>query len=457
MYAAAVNAYRNAISARAYLCPRCFAPAFGPVPGGPAVCGRCQAPVNLRERESVFASLLPPPGANPHDPGRMMNLRAQDGRPRVPSPSLQGLLGGTAIMPGRQDEALRIWQSMRERGEAGDVTVSEDLATLTMLLCQYETNRDNIAFVKALTESALDAVVLPRHRQEQLGRLCRFALAEGNVPLGQAFFSVMNPCAAELEADTEYRMSAAVLAISERDPGRALQWLGPQKDAVPIADSVDAMASVFRAHAYEMTGNVQAAAQILRELPTPEILPLVQSRFPRLGLCASSGTAYTQTATQEGASRAASQASNVGCLFGAIFMMVGFIMLAVGSGIFISTGFDLEAPGAVGELVPAGLGSVFFTIGLVSMLRARTAAKRAAWIRTHGIALTGRIARADPTGTRINNQPVLRFVVQVQGPQGPYEASFKRLMNMMQAASMIGQTVRVRADPRNLQEIILEE
>ncbi len=452
-----MNAYRNAISARAFICPRCFAPAFGPVAGGPASCPRCQTPVNLRERESLFASLLPPPGANPHDPARMANLRAQDGRPRVPSPALQGLLGGTAIMPGRQDEALRIWQSMRERGEAGDVTVSEDMATLTMLLCQYETNRDNKPFVKALTESALDAVVLPRHRQEQLGRLCRFALAEGNVPVAQAFFSVMNPCAAELEADTEYRLSAAVLAISERDPGRALQWLGPQKDAVPIADSVDAMASVFRAHAYEMMGNVQAAAQILRELPTPEILPMVQSRFPGLGLCASSGGAYTQAATQEGASRAASQAGNIGCLFGAIFMMIGAIMLVVGSGIFIASGFDLESPGAIGEIIPAGLGSVFFTIGLVSMLRARAAAKRAAWIRTHGIALTGRIARADPTGTRINNQPVLRFVVQVQGPQGPYEASFKRLMNMMQAASMIGQTVRVRADPRNLAEIILEE
>ena len=64
---------------------------------------------------------------------------------------------------------------------------------------------------------------------------------------------------------------------------------------------------------------------------------------------------------------------------------------------------------------------------------------------------------AQLTGTRINNVPVYRFMLQVAGPHGPYEASFNKLAPEHQVAAAMGQEVRVRANPGKLQEVILEE
>jgi hypothetical protein len=387
----------------------------------------------------------------PADPARIQQLRAQDGRPRQVPPTLQAVLGGMQILPGREQEAMAIWQSLRARASRGDVAASEDLSLLTLMLVQLPAMTREPQLVEALAESTLDAAVLPRHKQEMLGLLVRRAVGQGDRARAQRYLSWMLPTSPELETDSEIRVSAAALATLDRDPRTVLGLLGAQKDVLPIADSLDGLASVLRAHAYELAGNPAAAAQILRELPEPRMLERVRERFPALQLCAGSAQAYQAATTQEAAQRAASQAATIGMIFGGAIGFSGLIMLIVGVGAVLASG----------ELFEAGptpiIGLLMFGGGLFAVLRARAKGQRAAWLRVNGLSLTARILGAEPTGTRINNVPVYRFSLQVAGPRGPYTASFDKLVQEHQVAMLLGREVRVRADPAKLEDVLLEE
>lgn len=444
--------YRSMPAGRPYVCPRCAGVELGPLSGGPVVCSRCRTPQTLPDRSAILAPRGVPPLPS-NDPGRLAQLRMQDGRPRMPTPTLLAVLGGPTIQVGREAEAMAIWQSLRARSAQNDVAASEDLSLLTLMLAQHDALQAQGELPQALTESALDVVVLPRHRQEMLGRLCRVAASRGDRPRALGLLSLMNPSAMELDSDSEYRLSTAVVAALDRDGTRMLQVLGPQKDAIPIADSMDDLASVLRAHAYELAGNVPAASQILRELSSPRVLALVQSRFPMLQLCAQSSHAYNAVASQQAAQRAAASAGGIGMLFGGILAVIGLMELAVGAGVALFSDGDGLAAGAIN----GGIGLVLFSVGVALIVRARGKSKRAAWLRLHGLSLTARIVGADRTGTEINDVPLMRFQLQVAGPHGPYVASFTKLVPPHEVAMIIGKEVRVRAHPQQLSEVILEE
>jgi hypothetical protein len=443
--------YRSMPQGRPYVCPRCASVELAPMSGGSVACSKCRTPSTLPDRSAVLSVGGNPPMPS-NDPQRLAQLRLQDGRPRMPTPTLLGVLGGPSIQPGREAEAIAIWQSLRARSAQNDVGASEDLALLTLMLAQHPAMEAQGELAQALTESALDVVVLPRHRQEMLGRLCRVAASRGDRQRALGLLSAMNPNTMELDSDSECRLSGSILGAIDRDGARMLHLLGPQKDAIPIADSMDEFASVLRAHAYELTGNVQAASQILRELPSPRTLAAVQARYPMLQLCAQSAHAYTAVASQQAAQRAAASAGGIGLLLGGILAVSGLIPLLIGifSAIFADDGL-------AGAVVPGLIGLVLLVIGVVIVVRARASAKRASWLRLNGLSLTARIAGAGRTGTTINDVPVMRFQLQVAGPQGPYAASFDKLVPEHQVAMMIGHEVRVRANPQQLSEVILEE
>ena len=444
--------YRDAQTPRFYVCPGCSAPEQGPAQGGPAACSRCRTPFTLSDRSAMLAN----PGqiAQPdNNPQRLAQLRMQDGRPRLTPPTLQAVLGGENVQPGREQEALAIWQSLRARSAAGDVSASEDMSMLSLLIAQVPAYADQKLLQVAVAESTFDAAVLPRHKQEQLGRVVRLAVAAGDRARALRYLSWMMPNAPELDADSEFRVSSAVVATMDRDPQRVLGLLGPQKDAIPIVDSMDAMASVFRANAFEAMGNPAAAQQILNELPEARILDLVRSRFPTLQLCPQSAGAYQAATTQQAAQRAASGAGFIGVLMGGILALSGVItLLAGGIPLAISGGADV-----VGAAIPMAIGGVLLVLGVVLVVRGRAKGKRAAWLRMNGLSLPARIVNAERTGTMINDVPVYRFILQVQGPHGPYQASFNKLAPEHQVAMIMGREVRVRADPSKLAEVILEE
>ena len=442
--------YRPTPTDRLYVCPVCASAASAPLHGGQVACSRCRATCTLPDRSELLRPAMMPPMPS-DDPMRIAQLRVQDGRPRIPSPTLQAVLGGTEIQPGREQEAMLIWQSLRARAQQGDVAASEDMSLLTLQIAQLPSMQSQPELTQALSESALDAAVLPRHRQEQLGKLCRLAAVQGDRARLLGLLSLMNPAANDLDSDSEYRVSAAIAAAMERDGRRMLALLGPQKDAIPIDDSLDPLASVLRAHAYEVLGDVTAAAQILRELPNPRMLQFIQGHFGSLGLCPQSSGAYVQGETQEGSLRAAASAGGIGITFGLGLGLVGLIMLVVAAG--IATGGD----GIEAAFVNGGIGAVLFVIGAVLFVRGRAKGRHAAWLRVHGLPLAARIVNAQPTGTMINDVPIFRFMLQVAGPQGPYAASFNKLQREHEVALLLGRDVRVRANPTKLSEVILEE
>jgi hypothetical protein len=446
------QAYRDSAADRLYVCPGCNTAQHGPYAGGPVHCAQCRAPYTLPDRSALFAR--PSDVPLPNDaPVRIAQLRAQDGRPRVPSASLAAVLGGPNVQPGHEQEALLVWQNLRARAAQGDVAASEDLAFLMLLLAQLPVVQQQTELVTAFRESTYDAAVLPRHKQEQLGALVRGAVARGDRAAAQRYLSWMAPSAPELEADSEFRVSSAIVATMDRDATKVLALLGPQKDAIPIADSMDPMASVFRANGHEMLGNVAAAQQVLRELPGPDVLDLVRKRFERMPICPQSAPAYVASANDAAARRAASSAGRVGRLIGGILALVGLVEGGVGIAVAVGVS-DFTNPAI---FVNGGLGIVLFCIGVTIFLMARRKGKHAAWLRVSGLSLTARIMDAQMTGTRINNVPVFRFVLQVAGPQGPYAASFTKLVPSHQVATLVGSPVRVRANPSKLDDVILEE
>ena len=445
---------QSSAAARLYFCPSCSSPAEGPAQGGPASCSRCRAPFSLPDRSALLAS--PVQLAHPNnDPQRLAHLRLQDGRPRHAPPTLQAVLGGPSIQPGREQEAIAIWQSLRARAAAGDVAASEDLSMLTLLIAQLPSMEAQEPTLEALGESAFDAAVLPRHKQEQIGRLVRRAVARGDRGRALRYLSWLSPNAQDLDADSEFRVSSAIVATLDRDASRVLQLLGQQKDAVPIVDSMDALASVIRANAYELLGNLPAAAQILHELPEARILDLVRSRFPLLRLCPQSARSYEAVTTQQAAQRAAAGAGNIGLIFGFALGLPGVIMLVVGVVTLVASGRNGDD--LIGGSVSLVIGGVMTFVAVLMVVRARAKAKHAAWLRTNGLSLTARIVNAERTGTLINDVPVYRFILHVAGPQGPYQASFDKLAPEHEVARVLGQEVRVRANPGQLDDVILED
>jgi hypothetical protein len=332
------------------------------------------------------------------------------------------------------------------------MAASEDMTVLTILIAQLPAMAQQPQLVEALNESAFDAALLPRHRQELLGSLVRRAAGQGDRARATRYLGWMAPWPAELEADSELRISVAALASLDGDSARALALLGLAKDEIPIADSLDALASVLRAHAFEMAGDAAGAARTLRELPEPGLLRLVRERLPALRLCPQAGETYGTTMAQEAAQRAATAARSLGGIFGGTLILNG--VLFAGIGIAVALGDPDSRVFGIGF---AALGVISTIAGLVLRARARAKGAHAAWVRMHGTQLTARIASAQPTGISINDVPQYRLALQVAGPAGPYPATVERTVPEHQIALLLGQEVRIRANPTKLEEIMLEE
>lgn len=436
---------------RFFICPACGSPDRMASTGGPATCAHCSAVCTLPDRTRLLsAPSAGPTPLPPNDTERLQLLRTQDGRARQPSPNLQAVLGGMTILPGREQEAFAIWQSLRARAANGDVAASEDMATLTLLLTRVPSIMAQPLLVQAVCESTLDAAVLPRHRQEQLGRLCRMAVARGDRAEAGMMLAAMISGGPEIDIDSDYRISAAVVATADRDGGRVLALLGGRKDDIPIVDSLDPMASVFRANAYELLGDPGAAARTLGELPDPQMLDLVRANFPGLELCIRSADGYLTTMRDAASRRARSGASWLGYLVGVILGFVALIQILVWVALGAGTGLG-------SGVINGAIGLVLGVIAVTVIARARVKGRRAAWLRTNGIPLRAYVTGAQRTGAEVNDIPVYRFGLRVQGPQGPYEASIRKLVPEHQVALLLGQEVQIRADPNDLQKVMLEE
>src|SRR5690606_26237386 len=133
---------------------------------------------------------------------------------------------------------------------------AERLVWLTLMLRNTLTEQRAI---RALVEGALEVLMLPRHRQLMLGFLSRDAVKEGDLSSGRDWLGRCDPASEELSADSTYRISYGLLETAQGDYTKVLEILGASEEEVPIHDSMDPIAVVLRANAWERLGRVDSA------------------------------------------------------------------------------------------------------------------------------------------------------------------------------------------------------
>lgn len=444
---------------RILLCEQCGAPLEVGLGGGQVqcrYCGAAHAAVGRDERPVVVAAAK----AQIPEHERIARLRAQDGRPLLPPASLLSLMPGGDLPSWKVNEAIAVWQqSRREARGTGNFEAAERLLFLTMALSNHFSEAGDFRRQRALFESALEAFTLPRHRQVMFGYLCRSAVRAGDLDAAQKWLAPCDPRSDDLQSDSAYRFSRAVLDTALGNFPAVLHTLGAMPNDVPIMDAMDPACSVLRANAHERMGNLPAAIEALRRSMSAENASGRQSMekfravYGHLRLCEQSfGPALMQHAAVASKKAATRASAGIHLVFLPIAALTGLASL----GCIIAAALSLA--GVLEEGVAGGCGVALFTLLPITLvfggvgLAFRKAAKRAAYLRAHGIQGRARVLAVVHTGVTVNGRPQMQMRLQVELPgRAPYEASSKML-----GAVPMGAQVAVRVDPRNPSDVLIE-
>jgi hypothetical protein len=423
-------------------CAACGAPIAAPVEGGELACSRCGGTLAAPARPDTRVPPTPPSD----EAARRARLEAQDGKPLFPPDGFEQLVAGSDVPPHKLAEAQLIWSATRKQllTSPADLAAAERMVWLTMVLRNTLTEPRAI---RALLEGALEVLMLPRHRQQILGDLSRDATKEGDLASARGWLERCDPASEDLQADSAYRVSRAFLATAQRDFTSVLEVLGATEEEVPIDDSMDPLAVVLRANAWERLGRVDAAQNELTKLMgrnRAAAVEMVVGALPReWSACAQSIEVARTEVRQLVGARAASQAG--GAFIGWILLVVGSIPLGIVV-LMIASG-ELEWPMLLMLIAPLILGPLGW--GMIA------AARRTKEIAEHGLHGAGRIVAVSPTGTRINDTPLMRIDVQIAIAGHPeVMASAKRLMHG--GGELVGQQVAVIWHPKYPNDVVLD-
>lgn len=447
---------------RVLLCENCGAP-LEAMPSAPVVrCKHCNAENRVGVRTEGFSI----PQRHVSEPERIGRLRMQDGRPLVAPQSIAHLIEGGDIPPWRLQEAVAVWQSARRelRAAPSNHDAAERLLFLTLALSNQFTSSHDLMRARAMYESALEVFAMPRHRQMMYGFLSRLAAREGDLESAEAWLRPCDPRPDDLESDTAFRVSRALIETARgryQEVGNLLGW---QHEAVPILDAFDPIASIIRANALERMGNVQGAADLVRAAlaagPQARLaLEGVRNAYSRFAFCQQSFphamAAHCAVVAERGAASAGGGA-------GMMILIIGGISVVGGLAIFaVTMAATPSMPGSSGGFT-FGLGSLGFLIPLViivpiamKLIRSSQKTKR---ILQFGVPATGRVVGLSPTGMLINGVPKMQVRVMVILPdRPPYEASTELLLDAMgQARLASGGQIPIKIDPQSPTDIALD-
>jgi len=369
---------------------------------------------------------------------RRERLRPQDGKPMLAPPGLEGLIVGSDVPPHKLQEARMIFAATCQHlaTQPADIAAAERLVWLVAVLANTLLETGDTAGIRAITEAAMEVLMLPRHRQQMRARLAILAARANDLDSAEAWLAGCDPGSEDLQTDSAYRVARAMADTAARRPERVLEVLGASEQEVPIEDARDPSATVLRAHAFEQRGELDKARALLARFMTEGsgrsmvIDAILKSMPPDWHTCAQSIGTARQEVRQAVGQRAASGAQ----LMGYIFVLSGCVPLVIF--VALAAGGRFEAPLVTMLLFPI----IFGGIGL----RMLSGARRSRRIATEGIHARGRITEITRTGTRINNVPVMQLHVElvVEG-HGARKASAKRLIHEGQAALLVGREVGV--------------
>lgn len=414
-----------------------------PIEGGTTSCTRCGAPFGAYARPDT--AVPPSPPAN--EGMRLQRLRAQDGKPMLPPQGFEQLVVNSEVPQHKMQEAQMVWSATRKAllANPGDLGSADRLVWLTMLMRNTLLGNDDTR-VRALLEGALEALMLPRHRQGIRGHLARGAVRENDFASAEQWLAGCDPNSEDLPADSSFRVSHAFLATARNQPQAVLNQLGGKFEDIPIDDSMDAVATVLRANAWEKQGQVDVARAVLaaymaRGGGANAVESVVRSSPQSWQLCAQSLSSAQQQVRQVVASRASGASS----LFGWVFLIAGCIPLLIMIGLIVGGEFHL--PMLFMLIFPLTFGSIG--------LKAIASGKRAKEIATSGLRGRARILGLSPTGTRINNVPMMRFDLEITvNGQPPVRAAATKLMYPQ--GNLIGAEIGVIWHPKYPDEAVME-
>lgn len=438
--------------ARVLMCQNCGAPLETGFTGGEVTCGYCGT-VNVftpRKEEPIEPNSVMLPI---EESERMALLRRQDGsQPSIP-PSISQLLAGGKLAPWKEGEALAMWRTTcSELAGATDFSSAELLYFLTMILSNHYSEKNDTLRQRALYESALEVLALPRHRQLIRGMLARNAALSGELEAAEKWLEPCNPRSSDLESDSSYRVSRAEILTMREDWSGVLQILGQSIGDVPITSALDGKAIVQRANALERTGRTDAAAEQLSLFIQANGalgrngLKMIAGVYGNAGVevCPESLKKALNLSSMRTGSRQAAIENPGGC-FGQVFAASGVLLLvssvAFPSFIGSRTGSTVAGPGiAVGVM-----GIIFLVIG-IRHIRAGNRIKR---LFKSGIQARGIVKSVSPTGWKINKVPqyAMEMEITISG-QTPYTATVKKTIpNAAKDRFRPGAEVEVSVDP----------
>lgn len=465
---------------RVLLCEACGAPLEAPVGGGQFACTYCRA-MNVVSTRDERPTLGMPAMPVPIDENeRLRRLRMQDGRPLMPPPSIQHLFPSGVLEPWRVQEVFTVFQQTRKEVKAThSPEAAERLYFITLVVSNHLGQENDLPRLRALLETSLDTLELPRHKQMLRGMLARNAVREGDLMAAERWIGPCDPRSDDLESDSAYRLARAFIDTAKGDFRAVLGLLGAVDDQVPVADSMDASVAVLRANALEKTGDLDGAVRALRDRMQKSnaggrmAIEKFVALSPQMQLCARSLPLATQGHAQV-ASQAMASATGGGV--GLLLMVIGAGVLGIGlvvgvavSGLGSVLGGALGStdprlgiaaiPGLLGGLLggcggPGIAGVVMMGIGYALWKSGRDAA----YLRLHGLPARGTVLGVQGTGTKINGVPQVRIHLRVER-EGlpPYEAYAKQLMDMSARAALVpGAQVPLRVHPQKPEQVAIE-
>ncbi len=456
---------------RVLLCPQCGAPVEVSPVGGASPCRFCGAQAQIAGRDESLDQVLRPQRQALPEGERLARLRQQAGKPLIPPGNILHLFDAGAIPPWRLNEAVGVWQAARTESQTtGHPDAGETVYFLAMALSSLFGEQKDVARQRAVLESSLEALRLPRHRQALRCMLARLACRSGEAEAAGQWLAPCDPASDDIEMDSPYRFARAVIATAQGDFHGVVQALGRTQTEVPLLQAVEPTCVAFRANAVERLGDVQGASALLSQYMSnrPDHTTMLEKTFEHWALfqlCAQSrGSALTVRKEQKAATASARSGGGVG----AIFAFVGVTMALIGIGLLIAS-VVASAPaarkGKGAHLTPAAtsssayampggilllMGVIFSGVG-IPIYRSAARARR--------LALTGEKAQAQvlgmqPTGLAINNVPqyAITLLVQRAGGAPPYQATVKVLGTTVRPES----TVPVLLDPKDPSQVILD-
>jgi hypothetical protein len=432
---------------RVIACQVCGAPVEVGEAGGAKACSYCGSSQEPAARAQAVARSAAMP-----EPERLDRLRSQLGKPtRVPQP-LADLFVGFRLLPWKVSEALGRWRRLLADAQR-DPEVEGALERLTRALASHFGQEGDPMRERALLQAALEAVRTPRHRQSLLAALSRAACRVGDAAAAESWLRMCDPTSSNLEIDSVYRATRALVATYGQQHEEVLQVLGAGGEA-PISDEYQVPCAVLLGNALERLGRVDEAVAVLDRGQSSSLARHRAREFVAeysgIELCPMSGPAALARQAERGAALSSRAAGRplIMLVFTLAVLAAGGITAAV-LGATSTLGGTLMAGGITGLLVGA-----LAPITVIEFLRSG----RARRLRRSGRPEIATVVHARYGGQETMGVPQLLYKLMVfpAGRSPFYANSALHADKPTRERLARGAVVVVRMDPERLGDVLLE-